>query len=202
MKSRKRRLRLSKSGAQPRAWISEALHIYMTLTNLRGGAVPNSVRRWKLSYDFPRRPSSLCPQGVGNLVYKRTRDESWRQHGSRRPALDKRQNGRTTPYAPLLPRPFLLGLAPRLIEAKLSTDNRENEYDNRLFPMEDIVDDPKIKPNRLVPRRDTHILPNIALHERRHAALSACILLQVPIEHDSVVRSARNPHPLMRAVIF
>jgi hypothetical protein len=125
---------------QPRAYVSKTLHIYLTLTNLRG-----------IPYEIPFRggPYHMISHGdrvhyalnglgtwdevsaFGTSDKPRTLEAAWL------PARDVRW--RDYSICAIASGAFPVGLAPRLIGATLGDNKITNEYDGRLFPIEEIV---------------------------------------------------------------
>jgi len=170
--------------APPRAYVSKTLHIYLTLTNLRG--VP---------YEIPFRggPYHMISHGdrvhyalnglgtwqqvsaFGDRDKKRTLETAWlairdealnglealkklgeqrkltEQEEQKLKELDElqkqKEQWRDYSICAIASGAFPVGLAPRLIGATLGSDKDANEYDERLFPIEDIVNKRNICPN-------------------------------------------------------
>jgi hypothetical protein len=132
----------------PRAYVSKTLHIYLTLTNLRG-----------IPYEIPFRggPYHMISHGdrahyglnglgtweevsaFGNSDKPRTLEAAW--------LVTRDVRWRDYSICAIASGAFPVGLAPRLIGATLGDDKGANEYDGRLFPIEDIVDDKNICAN-------------------------------------------------------
>jgi hypothetical protein len=125
----------------PRAYVSESLHVYFTLTNLRG--VP---------YQIPFRGGPYHMISHGDRVHyalnglggwpevsvfgkndkPRTLEATWLTSNIQ----DQQMLWRDYSICAVASGAFPVGLAPRLIGAKLGTDKQTNEYDNRLFPID------------------------------------------------------------------
>ena len=136
----------------PRVWVSETLHLYMTLTNLRG--VPYQVPFDGGNYHMISHGDRVhyVLKGLGawstkskfaDSDKKRELEATWLAAGN------GGQKAKWKDYAicALASSAFPVGLAPRLIGATLGADSSLNEYDGRLFPIEDIVGDDRITPN-------------------------------------------------------
>jgi hypothetical protein len=136
----------------PRAYLSKTLHIYLTLTNLRGVPyqIPFQGGPYHMISHGDRVHYALNDLGTwpevsafGDQDKKRTLEVAWLETG------DKGQKDEWRDYSicAIASGAFPVGLSPRLIGAKLGTVKRDNEYDGRLFPIEDIVNKTNIRPN-------------------------------------------------------
>jgi hypothetical protein len=136
----------------PRAWVAETLHLYMTLTNLRGVPyqVPFDGGNYHMISHGDRVHYALKGFGTWSTKSKfadsdrkRELEATWLATGS------DEQKAKWKDYAicALASSAFPVGLAPRLIGATLGTNSSLNEYDGRLFPIDGIVDNGEITPN-------------------------------------------------------
>ncbi len=138
--------------ATPRAYISQTLHVYLTLSNLRG--VPYQVPFDGGNYHMISHGDRVhyALKGVGawpttsafaDADKKREMDVAWLATG------DAKQKAYWKDYSicALASSAFPVGLSPREIGAMLGANTADNEYDGRLFPSEDIVDDADITPS-------------------------------------------------------
>jgi Patatin-like phospholipase len=136
----------------PRAYVSQTLHVYITLTNLRG--VPYEIpfdggpyhmisHGDRVHYALNGLGSWPATSAFGTLDKKRELDAAWLATG------DEGQKARWKDYSicAVASGAFPVGLAPRLIGGTLGDDTLGNEYDGRLFPIEDIVSNTKISPS-------------------------------------------------------
>jgi hypothetical protein len=136
----------------PRAYISRTLHVYITLTNLRG--VPYEIpfeggpyhmisHGDRVHYALSGLGSWPATSDFGTKDQKRELDAAWLATG------DETQRAQWKDYSicAVASGAFPVGLAPRLIGAKLGTEPKANEYDGRLFPIEEIVNNTKISPS-------------------------------------------------------
>jgi hypothetical protein len=136
----------------PRVWVSETLHLYMTLTNLRG--VPYQVPFDGGNYHMISHGDRVhyVLKGLGAWSTKSKFADSDKKRELKATWLAAGNGGQKAKWkdyaiCALASSAFPVGLAPRLIEATLGADSSLNEYDGRLFPIEDIVGDDRIAPN-------------------------------------------------------
>jgi len=136
----------------PRVWVSETLHLYMTLTNLRG--VPYQVPFDGGNYHMISHGDRVhyVLKGLGawsteskfaDNDKKRELQATWLATGN----AEQKAKWKDYAICALASSAFPVGLAPRLIGATLGANSALNEYDGRLFPIEEIVDDARIVPN-------------------------------------------------------
>ena len=138
--------------ASPRVWVSETLHLYMTLTNLRGVPyqVPFDGGNYHMISHGDRVHYVLKGLGAWSTKSKFADSDKRRElEATWLAAGNDGQKAKWKDYAicALASSAFPVGLAPRLIGATLGADSSLNEYDGRLFPIEDIVGDDRITPN-------------------------------------------------------
>jgi len=158
-----------------RAYIAETLHIYMTLSNLRG--VPYSVpfdsganlekkrqrrqgpREKLLSYDLSRRSRALRCDRIGHVETARTAKALFADQDQKR-TIDaqvaghpqfRSHGGELEGLCRLRSRVrgLPVGLAPRLIGATLGTDPKRDEYEGRRLPIDSLHGDLTICPSWL-----------------------------------------------------
>lgn len=138
----------------PRAYVAEPLHIYMTLSNLRG--VP-----YKVSFDGG--DYHMISHG-DRVHYAVSGLGDWRSPSAfadkDKPRKIDAKDLIVDPHDPqkwlrwkdyticaLASAAFPVGLAPREIAATLGDDPLRNEYDGRLFPIDSLVDQYGVDPN-------------------------------------------------------
>ena len=136
----------------PRVWVSETLHLYMTLTNLRGVPyqVPFDGGNYHMISHGDRVHYVLKGLGAWSTKSKFADSDKGRElEAVWLAAGNGGQKAKWKDYAicALASSAFPVGLAPRLIGATLGAESSLNEYDGRLFPIEDIVGDDRITPN-------------------------------------------------------
>jgi Patatin-like phospholipase len=138
--------------ASPRLWVSETLHLYMTLTNLRGVPyqVPFDGGNYHMISHGDRVHYALKGLGAWSTKSKfadndkkRELQAIWLAAGSD----EQKRKWKDYAICALASSAFPVGLAPRLIGATLGANNSLNEYDGRLFPIDDIVGDERITPH-------------------------------------------------------
>jgi hypothetical protein len=136
----------------PRAYVSKTLHIYLTLTNLRGvpyeipftGAPYHMISHGdRVHYALNGLGSWPESSAFGDKDKKRTLEAAWLGTGDK----GQKEQWRDYSICAIASGAFPVGLAPRLIGATLGTDKSKNEYDRRLFPIEDIVNKTNICAN-------------------------------------------------------
>jgi Patatin-like phospholipase len=136
----------------PRTYVSKTLHIYLTLTNLRGVPyeIPFIGGPYHMISHGDRVHYALNGLGAwpevsafGEQDKKRTLEAAWFETGNKW----QKDEWRDYSVCAIASGAFPVGLSPRLIGAKLGTVKQDNEYDGRLFPMEDIVKNKSICPN-------------------------------------------------------
>jgi len=129
----------------PRAYISTTLHIYLTLSNLRGVPylVPFNGGDYHMISHGDRVHYGVT--GLGGWPSASAFGDSDPQRAVDKTELAGSQAGRNKwkdfSICALASSAFPVGLAPRLVGAK------QAEYAQRRFPMEDIVEDKTIVPN-------------------------------------------------------
>lgn len=136
----------------PLPYIAKTLHVYLTLSNLRG--VP-----WRVPFDGG--DYHMISHG-DRVHYALTGIGSWETAsafadadqsrpldiGTIRSAEGAAKNKwRDYAVCALGSSAFPVGLAPRLISARLGMVVQDNEYDGRRFPSDDIAKDSNINPN-------------------------------------------------------
>ncbi|MCL2453456.1 MAG: patatin-like phospholipase family protein, partial [Alphaproteobacteria bacterium] len=139
------------SGEQRRAYISETLHVYLTLSNLRGipyavpfGADPNNTGR-ENQYHMISHGDRVhyAVEGLGRWSGERAQSFFANQDQKRvieaanlRPqSTPPDSNWKDYAVCTLASAAFPVGLSPRLIGATLGTDPVHNEYDGRRIPI-------------------------------------------------------------------
>lgn len=135
----------------PRAYVSRTLHIYLTLSNLRGVPyrIPFDGGDFHMISHGDRVHYQVNGAGIWDTVSlfadadkPRVIETAWLANGE----PDKHE-WKDYSICALASAAFPVGLAPRDIGATLGEVATLNEYDGRRFPIEGINDDAKIKPN-------------------------------------------------------
>ena len=136
---------------KPRAYVSKTLHIYLTLSNLRG--VPYRVPFEGGDYHMISHGDRVhyAVAGLGGWAS----NSAFGDGDKPRPLVAKDLIGGKTQknkwkdfsICALASSAYPVGLAPRLIGATLGTDDGKNEYFGRRFPIAEIVKDTTITPD-------------------------------------------------------
>jgi Patatin-like phospholipase len=144
----------------PRPYISKTLHIYMTLSNLRG--VPYSVPFDNDNKGLRDNCYHMISHG-DRVHYAVTGLGAWDSENSKSAFADNDQKRELTAECLVTPDPdkpnwkdyaicalasaaFPAGLAPRLIGATLGKDSKPDEYEGRRLPIDALADHSAISP--------------------------------------------------------
>ncbi|WP_198017260.1 patatin-like phospholipase family protein [Methylocapsa acidiphila] len=138
----------------PRAYVAEPLHIYMTLSNLRG--VPYRVTFEGGDYHMISHGDRVhyAVNGLGDWPSHSPFADNDKPRKINAADLvidqsDPQKSLKWKDYAicALASAAFPVGLAPREIGAILGADAEKNEYDGRRFPLDALVDEYGVDPN-------------------------------------------------------
>jgi hypothetical protein len=143
-----------KPGGKPRTYVSKSLHIYLTLSNLRG--VPYRIPFAGGDYHMISHGDRVHYQieGAGNWDSEQTKSD-FADHDKPRPikvewlktGAAEKSHWKDYSICALASAAFPVGLAARDIGAVLGTNVALNEYADRRFPIEGVNDGDRISPN-------------------------------------------------------